>query len=174
MLICELSILQFTVWKLLLQGKKWEGGGQRCKWIYSSNHRHRENKQFQLKHFLLRWEGEEARGSSAAKHFEHLHAYCVSLSGTQQAWQRTRFLGVLWALQREASNPAKKEKKKTDHNAFHHLCLSANLFILLLPDKKRYWWEGTKSLKSEKNYLYIRIKKNLCDEGRKSSAALIC
>lgn len=122
MLICELSILQFTVWKLLLQGKKWEGGGQRCKWIYSSNHRHRENKQFQLKHFLLRWEGEEARGSSAAKHFEHLHAYCVSLSGTQQAWQRTRFLRVLWALQREASNPAKKEKKK---QTIMHFIISA-------------------------------------------------
>lgn len=62
MLICELSFLQFTIWKLLGRGKKKkrgkERGGQRCKWIYSSNHRHREHKQFQLKHFLLRWEAE--------------------------------------------------------------------------------------------------------------------
>lgn len=40
-------------------------GDQRCKWIHSSDHRLRENKQFQPKHFLLRWAlGAPARPST--------------------------------------------------------------------------------------------------------------
>ena len=68
-----------------------EGGDQRCKWIYSSDHRHRENKQFQLKHFLLRWEGEGWRLQRGQTLWTSARLLCFTVWDTASAGHSQAF-----------------------------------------------------------------------------------
>ena len=121
MLICELSFLQLPIWKLLGQGKKWgekdrerrkmrrrrRRGGQRCKWIYSSDHRHRENKQSQLKHFLFRWAGEGSRLQYGQTLWTSARLLCFTVWDTA-SMATAKLSRFLWALQKDPSHPSKK------------------------------------------------------------------
>lgn len=71
-------------------------------------------------------EREKARGSRKAKHFEHLHAYCVSVSGTQRAGATAKLSD---SSEPFAQIPRIRQKALQRSSS----SLSGDLFVLISP-----------------------------------------
>lgn len=112
-------------------------GGQRCKWIYSSDHRHRENKQFQLKHFLLRWEGEGWRLQRGQTLWTSARLLCFTVWDTASAGHSQAF-----KIPPSPSNAPLASIKKT-HNALHHLSSLSLPLWFSQPVYSHPAWQGT-------------------------------
>lgn len=121
-------------------------GGQRCKWIYSSDHRRRENKQLQLKHFLLRWAGEGLRLQKSQTLWTSARSLCVSVSGTRRAGATAKLLQILLS--------PRIRQKALRHSSSS---LSGDLFVLISPGmrdpQRSVWWKPRVKKKSSVVFL---------------------